>query len=158
LVADEIKLDLANGEPIVLVAGVAAAVANRCPNPRLQLRHAEWLGHVIIGTAVKGRHFAALEVGGREHNDRHPAPLANATTDLKTIKVREAEVEEHGRRLVKCNLEQALLASGGSAHFVPTTCQPYSKRLQQRPVIVHQQHFGHGQHNAISELAGWHIP
>jgi hypothetical protein len=84
--------------------------------------------------------------------------LADATTDLKTIEVREAEVEEHGLRLVKCNLGQPLLASGGSAHLVATTCQPYSKRPQQRPVIVHQQHSGHGQHTSIKVRAGWEIP
>ena len=70
-------------------------MAERRADPRLQFGHAERLGHVVVGASVQSSHLAVLQRGGREHDDGHLAPAADAVDDVQPVEVGQPEVEHN---------------------------------------------------------------
>jgi len=63
-------------------------------DPGQQLGQAEGLGDVVVGAGVEPDHQVHLVGPGRQDQDRNGAAVrADAPADLKTVNVRQAEVE-----------------------------------------------------------------
>ena len=60
---------------------------------REQLRHAERLDHVIVGTILKQAHLLRLVRAHREHDHRHGRPAAQALEHFRAVHIGQAEIE-----------------------------------------------------------------
>ena len=75
-------------------------VAERNTDSRQELIDPERLGHVVVGAEVERVHFVGLAAASREHDDRRPGVLADATDHLEPISIRQVEVEHDEIRLL----------------------------------------------------------
>ena len=69
-------------------------VAQRHPEPGLELGHAERLRDEVVGPAVESLHLAVLVPVGGEDHDRHVRELPDAAADLEAVEVGQAQVED----------------------------------------------------------------
>jgi hypothetical protein len=103
-------------------------VAQRHPEPRLELRHAEGLRHEVVGPAVERLHLAALvAVGGQDH-DRHVRELSDAAADLQAVEVGQTQIEDDEVRRRQRHLVDGLCARMSDQHVIPTGRQPDAQR------------------------------
>ena len=78
-----------------------------------QLARPEWLGHVVVGAGGKGAHLGLLVADGREHDQRHLGPFAQAAAELDAVHVRQQEVHDPGvGRLDRGDVERFLAGAG----------------------------------------------
>ena len=68
--------------------------AERGPQAREELAHAERLGDVVVGTGVERGDLVALRLARREDDDGHVGPAAEAGDHVEAGDVGEAEVED----------------------------------------------------------------
>ena len=107
----EIDLQLADRERrLGRAAGARGAVAQRHAEPRHQLAHAERLHQVVVGTGVERGDLVLLARARRQDEDRDLRPLAQAPDDLRTVEVRQPEIEDHDVGLARRRLDQPALA------------------------------------------------
>ena len=69
--------------------------AQRRPQPREQLVHAERLRDVVVGAGVEGLDLVRLALADGEDDDRHARPAAQAADHVDAVDPRQAEVEDH---------------------------------------------------------------
>src|SRR4029079_15379648 len=69
-------------------------VPERHPEAREELADREGLADVVIRAGVERGHLVAFLPSGREHDDRHLAPLAQAADHLEAVDVWQAHVQD----------------------------------------------------------------
>ena len=85
-----------------------ARVAQGHPHARQQLVHAEGLRQVVVGAGVERRDLVVLAAAGRDHDDRHAAPLADPPRQIDAVAVGQAEVQQDQLGVVRRRRDQRL--------------------------------------------------
>jgi len=91
--AEQIKADAGMFEHHLLDGGMAA---DQRSHARKQFFQTEWLGEVIVGTDIQPFHAVlyAITCAQDQHRLLEPA-LAPSTEQIKTIAVRQPQIEDH---------------------------------------------------------------
>ena len=63
-------------------------------DPGQQLREAQRLGDVVVGAQLQAADLVGLGAAGRDHEDRHPAELADPLDDLPAVEPGQRDVED----------------------------------------------------------------
>src|ERR1700730_10442497 len=92
--------------------------AQRGPEAREQLVHAEGLGDVVVGAGVERGDLHGFGVAGGEHDDRHVAPPAQRSGDVDAVDVGQAEIEDNDVGMVTGRELQPLPAVLGTVDLV----------------------------------------
>ena len=111
--------------------------AERGAEPGEELVHAEGLGDVVVGAGVEGGDLVAFGAAGRQDDDRHGGPAAEAADDVEAAHAGEAEVEDDGVGMVLGGQDEGVLAGGGGVGLVAAGAQvggegPQDRRLRRR--------------------------
>lgn len=77
------------------------AVAQGHAHAREELVHPEWLREIVVRACVERPHLVLLATAGREHDDRHSAPLPDLFGEIDSVTVGQAEVEQDERGIVR---------------------------------------------------------
>ncbi len=140
----DVDPDVLGGE-LVLVAEVAAGAAQQRADAREELRQAERLGHVVVGTGVETDDEVHLVRAGREHEHGRGEPLvADPPGDVESVHVRQAEVqdEEIGRE----RAVDGALPGAVDVHLVALAPERSGQRLGDRGVVFREKDSGHAPH------------
>ena len=121
-----------------------AGVAQRDSEPCLELGHAEGLRHEVVGAAVERLDLAALVAVGGEHHDGDIRELADAAADLEAVDVGQAKVEDDEVRSAQRDLVDGLCSRVGGEDLVAAGGQADPERLEERRIVVDDEHLGHG--------------
>ena len=117
-------------------------MAQRHTYARQQLAHPKGLGHVVVGSSVKGRNLVGFSTTRRKDDDRHGRPLAQPACHLQTVEVGESEVEKNERRLTHRGLAESFLRRGGGDHLVAIGLQRGAEDAANRRFIFDDQDSG----------------
>ena len=119
------------------------AAAQRSPQAREQLLHVERLGDVVIGSGVEGGDLVAAVVAGREDEDRHGGPAAEAADHVDATDPGKSEVEDDDVRMVSRGQEKRLLPGRRDVDVVATGPQVDRHRPQDRLLVVDDEDSAH---------------
>ena len=126
------------------VRGVLARpAAQDRADPRVELRGAEGLDDVVVGTRVEHRDDLGLVVAGRGDDDRDPADAAEHPQYGCAVDVGEPEVEHDDVRAVPDGVLQPGQPGRGGGDGVPALGQPAHERGADRRVVLDDQDLGH---------------
>ena len=104
------------------------AVRLRAPQERAhargELRHREWLHHVVVRAEIETAHAVIDRIARREHQHRHRAVLlrraaAQAPQHLEAVHLRQPDVEDHQVEALLRRGEHRLLAARSDVDGVP---------------------------------------
>ncbi len=128
-------------------------VAQRDAHPRMQLRHAEGLGQVVVRARVEGLDLLPLLRARRQHDDRAAASSrAVARIDVDTVAIGQPEVDqEHVDRPI-AGERFALAGGGGFVDRVAFGLQRGRQQAADRFLVFHHEDTWSG---ALVPASGW---
>jgi hypothetical protein len=80
--------------------------AQRDAQARLQLANAKGFTEIVIGAGIQRGNFIVLFGAGRQHDNRHLAPLAHVANKINAVAIRQAEIEDDQVRLAGCGFNK----------------------------------------------------
>ncbi len=95
----------------------------RNPYPGQQLGDAKGLGEVVVRAGIERLDLVLLLDARRQHDDRHLAPCAHRTNEVRAVAVGQAEIEDHQVRLARGGIDQTPLQEFGLDHPQPLGLQ-----------------------------------
>src|ERR1700730_10507727 len=114
-------------------------VAERDLHPGVELAHAEWLGHVVIGAVLKRVDLAVFGTVCGQHDDRNVAPGSDALADVQAVQVGQAQVEHDDIRCVDRCMGEALVPGLGGPDAVTEGFQPDGTDAEQAWIVVNDE-------------------
>ena len=147
-VSGQIELEPVGADHRLGHAGVGAA--QRRLQPRDELARPERLGHVVVGAGRQRAHLLVLLADRREHEDRHPRPLAQALGHLDAVAVGQHEVDDRRRRRAQRRLIERLLGRRGLQHLEARVAQDDPQRAQDLRLVVDDEYAGTVVHGRLS--------
>jgi hypothetical protein len=97
---------------------IDSTMAERNPQPSIELAHAERLGHIVIRAIVQSFYLAVLRSVRREDNDGYVAPRPDSLAYLQAVQIRQAEVKHNDVRRTDRRLSEPLVPFLRSPHCV----------------------------------------
>ena len=103
---------------------------------RDQLPGTERLGHVVVRAGRESADLGVLVADGREDDQRHLAPFAQATAQLDSVHVGQDEIDDPGVRRMERGEVEGFLAGRGRQRLEAGLAQDHTQRPEDLRFVV----------------------